>query len=130
MTKQGVVTFSPANGNFTGDIVLDNTLVSGTYSVRVKGDQYLRTLIPGIQTITQGQSLSLPQTVLIAGDITGDNVLNISDYNVLMGCYSDLSAAISCTQANQGFADLTDDGNVNQFDYNLFLRELNNNGGQ
>ncbi len=130
LTKEGVVTFNPTTGNFTGDILLGNTLSSGMYSVRVKTDQYLRTLVPGIQTITQGQTLSLPQTVFVAGDITGDNALNIADYNVLMGCYSDLSAAISCTAANQGFADLTDDGKVNQFDYNLFLRELNNNGGQ
>jgi hypothetical protein len=31
---------------------------------------------------------------------------------------------------NEVRADLTDDGNVNQFDYNLFIRELTNLGGQ
>lgn len=129
-SNDGVVTFNPSSGNFTGEITMGNTLASGAYTVRVKSEQYLRTLVPGIQTITQGQPLSLAQTVLITGDITGDNVLNIADYNVLMGCYSDLSAAVSCTNENNTLADLTDDGQVNHFDYNLFLRELNNNGGQ
>jgi hypothetical protein len=29
----------------------------------------------------------------------------------------------------EGGADLNDDGAVNQFDYNLFLRVINNQGG-
>jgi hypothetical protein len=57
-------------------------------------------------------------------------LINILDYNILMGCYSDLSPAINCPAGEEKRADITDDGAVNQFDYNLFLRELINRGGQ
>jgi hypothetical protein len=53
------------------------------------------------------------------GDINEDNVLNILDYNLLLNCYSDLSPQRGPCDANQkAAADLTDDGRVQQFDYN------------
>jgi hypothetical protein len=55
--------------------------------------------------------------------------MNILDYNILMNCYSDLLPPVNCDALKKGSADLTDDGQVNQYDYNLFLRELNNRGG-
>lgn len=48
-----------------------------------------------------------------------------------MDCYSDIAPAISYIDpAKKLRADITDDGNVNQFDYNLFLRELTNISGE
>jgi hypothetical protein len=49
---------------------------------------------------------------------------------LLIGCYSDFSPAKSCTSANKLLTDLNDDGNVNQTDYNLFLREISVQNGQ
>ncbi len=66
----------------------------------------------------------MPTVTMVAGDVNGDNSLNILDYNLLVGCYSDLLPAISCTQATKVKTDLNDNGDVNQFDYNLFLREI------
>lgn len=130
LTKDGAVNFSSANGNFTGVVNMGTALVSGSYIVKVKSTQFLRNFIPGIQNITAGAVMQLPQAVLINGDINSNNVTNIIDYNILLGCYSDFQPAPSCTSANKLFADLNDDGNVNQFDYNLFLRELTNVIGQ
>jgi hypothetical protein len=87
-------------------------------------------LVPGIQSLTQGTVNQLPATVLVNGDIDGNNTLNILDYNILMGCYSDFEPAKSCTAANKSLSDLDDDGDVNQYDYNLFLREITNRAGQ
>ena len=56
-------------------------------------------------------------------NINNDNKLDILDYNTLIGCYSDLAAATSCNYTQKTASDLNDDGTVNQFDYNLFLRE-------
>jgi len=129
-TKQGTVTFNAAAGNFTGAIAMGTTLTSGAYTVKIKTEQYLKATVPGVQNIIAGQSNQLPQTALLTGDITNDNSINILDYNILVGCYSDFSPAKECTATNKPLADLTDDGKVDAFDYNLFLRELTNRIGQ
>ncbi len=130
MSQQGTVNFDGSSGRFKGTVDLGNGFTTGLYTVKVKTDQYLRGLVPGIQSISAGQTNTLPAVILVAGDINGDNAINIVDYNILIGCYSDLLPATDCTATNNGLADITDDGHVNQFDYNLFLRELTNIGGQ
>lgn len=130
MTKQGTVNFDNGAGAFKGVVDMGTALANGVYIIKIKLPQYLRTNVPGIQTIVAGSTNSIPQTTLITGDINGDNTINILDYNILMGCYSDFLPPVSCSAANEVLADLTDDGFVNQFDYNLFLRELTSRGGQ
>ncbi len=129
-SKAGSIDFQSGPGNFTGTVNMGNTLTTGVYTVKLKSTQFLRAIVPGIQSITAGQSKQLPVTTLVNGDINSDNTINILDYNILMGCYSDFLPATSCTDANKLLADLDDDGAVNQFDYNLFLRELANRQGQ
>lgn len=126
----GNVTYSSASGTFIGTVDLGSAITTGSYNVKVKTDQYLASLLPGIQTITAGTVNNLPPTPLIAGDVDNNNVLNILDYNILMGCYSDFAPAVSCTDAQKQMADINDDGVVNQYDYNLFLRELTVHYGQ
>jgi len=130
LSKQGTVTFNPTSGSFIGTIDMGTTLTSGLSTVKIKTNQFLKALVPGIQTITVNVTNKLPQTTLISGDINNDNVVNIADYNILIGCYSDFLPPVACSTGNAAMADLTDDGSVNQFDYNLFLRELTNIGGQ
>ena len=68
---------------------------------------------------------------MVTGDANLDNKLSILDYNILLDCYSDLLAAKNCSdQRKLQLSDFTDDGKVNEFDYNLFLRELSTQGGQ
>jgi hypothetical protein len=128
-SQQGSVAYNSGTGRFTGSVNLGSQFTSGLYTVKIQTSQYLRGLVSGIQTINAGQTNTLPYTTLVAGDVNGDNQINILDYNILMGCYSDLLPAVSCTSANNVLSDLNDDGNVNQFDYNLFLRELSNVSG-
>lgn len=59
-----------------------------------------------------------------SGDINGDNKIDILDYNILLGCYSDMLPPISCNSTNKLRADLNNDGKVNQYDYNIFIRTL------
>jgi hypothetical protein len=49
-------------------------------------------------------------TYLRGGDITGDNIINLLDYNVLRNNYGTV---------NGGSADINGDGKVNIFDYSL-----------
>jgi hypothetical protein len=119
------LSYDSTTGSFKGTADLGNSFPStGSYNIKAKGSTQLRRLIPGIQTITIGQTNSIPDITIITGDINSDNVLNILDYNLLIGCYSDLAPATSCTTTNKILTDLNDNGSVNQFDYNLFLREL------
>ncbi len=128
-TQTGTVTYSPSTGAFSGSINLGQ-LPTGPYLVKIKTDKYLKKQLAGIISLTQGQTTVTPTTSLIAGDINGDNTLNILDYNILLGCYSDFLPPTNCPGNSKAESDLTDDGNVNASDYNLFLRELSVQTGQ
>ena len=105
-------------------------ITSGTYTARVKITGYLKKTLPGIITVSQSQSTNLPSVVLVTGDSNNDNALSILDYNIILDCYSELTPARDCSSGDKKLsADLTDDGKINQFDYNLFLRELSFQGG-
>jgi hypothetical protein len=129
-TRSGTVTFSSTNGNFIGTIDIGN-VGTGVYTGRIKAATYLRKSLSGIISLSTGQTKTITPISLITGDSNNDNQLSILDYNLLLDCFSDLSAARNCSDSNKKVAtDLTDDGNVNQFDYNLFLRELSVQTGQ
>lgn len=67
---------------------------------------------------------------LIVGDVNQDNVVNITDYNLMMQCYSDLLPPKGpCSPSLKRASDLDDDGYVNGTDYNLMVRILNYHGG-
>lgn len=126
----GTLTYNASLGAFTGDVPISAGFPSGQYIVKIKTDYHLRKQVDGVQTITAGADNTITPVALVAGDIDNNNVINILDYNILIGCYSDLEAAVSCTPAQQIASDLDDDGSVNQDDYNLFLRELSTQPGQ
>lgn len=127
----GTLTYSATAGNYTGDVPISQGFPTGFYVVKVKTHTHLRRQIDQIQNIVAGQDNVITPVALVTGDINNDNVLNILDYNLLLNCYSDLTAAVDCPSlASKTDADLNDDGAVNQVDYNLFLRELSTQPGQ
>jgi len=130
-TVSGQINYNSANGNYTGVIDLGKLLNNiGIYTVKLQTPSHLTRLVPGIQTLIPGKTNVIPVVDLIAGDVNGDNVINILDYNLIIGCYSDLKPAVSCTARNKLLTDLNDDGKVNQVDYNLFLREITVQNGE
>jgi hypothetical protein len=124
----GSISYQSASGNFTGTVNMGTTLQSKTYLVKAKTAKNLRKIV-GIPNVTPGATMKLPSVTLTAGDANNDNVLDMLDYNILYGCYSDTQPSRSCTSIQKVQSDFNDDGNVNQFDYNLFLRELGNRIG-
>ena len=121
-TKTGNVSYNASIGQFQGVIDM-GALQNGVYTALVKTDQTLRRSFPGIISVSAGQTITLPIVTLITGDVNNDNVLSIADYAMILDCFSDLSAARNCSDNLKKTAtDITDDGSVNQFDYNLFLR--------
>jgi hypothetical protein len=129
LTKTANIDYRTTSGTFSDSV--NTTLATGPYILKIKSPKYLQRIFPGIITVTQGQTTTLPTIDLVAGDVNNDNILNISDYNLIRDCYSDLTLAIDCAdETKKQSADITDDGSVNQFDYNLFIRELSVRTGE
>lgn len=124
LQKSGTVTYDTTAGNFKGTVDMGTTITTGVYTIKITSPFYLTQIIPGIQTVNAGTTNTFPNVTLVTGDSDQSNTLNILDYNMILGCYSDFSPPVSCTPDQKLATDLTDDENVNQFDYNLFLREL------
>lgn len=125
-TGQGTIPYSSSQSNFTGTIPISN-LATGSYIVRVKMDGFLASQIPGIPTITSGQTTVLPSVSSVAGDIDNNNQLDLLDYNILVGCFGSKQNSSSCTMpptTQASGADINDDGVVDGVDYNLFIREI------
>lgn len=124
-TVTGNLVYNTTTGKFTTTVTLPATIASGIYTVQIATPNFLHKTIPGIITITKGQITTGSPISLVTGDANNDNKLSVLDYNMVVDCFSDLSPAKNCTDAIKKLAtDLTDDGSINQFDYNLLLREL------
>lgn len=123
--SSGNIVYKSTTGDFAGDIIANSSIPAGTYLVKVKSPGYLKKQLTGIITVTTATTNTLPNVALVTGDTNNDNSISILDYNIIVDCYSDLLPAKNCSDANKKLsADLSDDGNVNANDYNLFLREL------
>lgn len=122
---KGSVSYSSAAKDFQGTIAVPIT--SGSYLITIRMNGYLGKQIPTIISVSTGQKITLPQTVLITGDVNNDNKLNILDYQALMSCFANKTQQASCaaplTNTSTG-ADLNDDGVVDGVDYNIFIREF------
>ena len=124
--------YSSGSGMFIGKVTIQQALNDPNgYTIKASTDNHLARLLPGIQHPVANVDIQLPNAIFVAGDNVSNNQLNILDYNALTDCYSDLTPAVNCSDPQKkAAADLNDDGSVNQFDYNLFLREIATQPGQ
>lgn len=120
--KTGNIIFDSQSGMFKGTVNL-GVISSGTYTIKVKTDRYLRKLISGVQNLVEGLN-QMPQTTMVVGDINGDNKLNIADYNIIVTCFGNKANSSSCGAVNKQAADLNDDGKISDPDYKLFIDSL------
>jgi hypothetical protein len=108
---------------------------TGSYAIKVNLD-YTLIAQTGYISLTETAGHRMPpnrqskSAALTPGDLNTDNVLNITDYNLLMNCYSDLLPPRGpCSNQQKIAADITMDGLVNGLDYNLMLRIFGTRGG-
>jgi hypothetical protein len=135
-TLNGNVTFQTSGtnkGKYTGTVPYGTTVKAGTYKVKVTVDTHLTKLVPGTITIANTTTtINVPSVNLVAGDIDESNTLNGTDYHILLSCMSDPDFTNTvgtslCDTAGKNYktkADLEDNGVIDKFDYNLFLREF------
>lgn len=116
----GRVSFDAGSGLFKGTINAGTIVPSGTYAVKVKLDQSLTKILASGSAITAGVTNTIPQTILVTGDVNNDNRIDILDYNILVGCFGGKVNSDSCG-GKKVDADLNDDGVVDGIDYNLFV---------
>jgi len=129
-TTEAMIIYASSSGSFVGSANI-GVATTGNYTVKIKTEQHLKNQFAGIQKISAGRTIDLPSISLVTGDTNNDNRLDILDYNILYGCYtSDLMPTPrSCAGDNSTKADLDDEGKVNLFDLNLFIRELSVQSG-
>jgi len=111
------ITFT--NGRYVGALPIDSTLVTGSYTVKVRLDNTLYKTLGSI-TLTKGIANTAPLVTLISGDLALNNTLDIFDYNILISCYGARSTTIFCGN-KKIIADLNDNGSVDSSDYNTLL---------
>jgi hypothetical protein len=139
-------TGDPNKGKFITNPPIDlEQTPSGTYTVYVTTYSHLTKSL-GQVDIVAGQNNVVNNDTdagdLVAGDIVGNaisdivpnNKLTIEDYNVLISCsiYSKDTSTCALNSDFPKLSDLDDNGTtttplINEFDYNLFLRELDAN---
>ncbi len=113
---QGSIAYDSGSGKYKASATLSKTLADGTYVLKVRVQGLLAKIVRGV-TISGGVA-QIPNTNLVNGDTNSDNRLAIDDYNLILSCaFKPMTTA--CTPA-----DLDDNGVVDQFDYNLFIREF------
>lgn len=118
ITGTGYLTYDGSN-YFTGIIHLGK-LAQGAYFVKLVGDNTLQVLAkPEFQNLLINQVNTIPPVTLYQGDMNGDNVLDINDYNLVLPCFQSLN-----TCPNVNLIDFNDDGKTDIADYNLLLQSF------
>lgn len=102
---------------------------AGTYKVLLKNSKYLRiTLASNLNITSSGGEKTLATTNFSKrladgiGDVDDNNVLNVADYNAIVGCLGSKQNTSSCVADDS--ADLNDDGEIDGVDLNYFLVSL------
>lgn len=127
-TVQGTISFDAPSASFVNPTLNLTDVGSGQYQLLVQVPGYIKQQLlannTDVFTLSAGQALQMPKTKLLGGDVDGNNVVDIADYNGLLRCYGLHIANPSPSCANPQAADLNDDGVVDASDYNIFLYNL------
>jgi len=100
---------------YSANIALTN-LPQDKYYIVVKKDKMLAKAVFTVSNATG--SITVPTTTLVFGDVNNDNDINTLDYNTFKDCWKKSTASnLSCTSS-----DFDKSGQVDQVDYNTFLR--------
>lgn len=125
---------SPTFGEFINpNIDYSQNVPEGVYQISIKVENSLPSLVKNKEKDIGGKKFdikhSFSQPIIIDGQniitgdiypsITGNNIMDIKDYNALTGCFGSKADSDSCFDKTS--SDLNDDGTVDGTDYNLML---------
>lgn len=124
------MTYASESGFFKGVGKITTGVKSAAYTFRAKTPKYLGRKIAFTQIVKPGETYTLPPTDLIAGDIDNDNQLSVLDYSQIAQCYTYPNKPPHCDKERIDTVDTDDNGVINEFDVNLFIRELSERIGE
>ena len=110
---------SDASGLFTVSL---GSLPAGAYEWRVKGAKYLAN--SGTVSLAGGSSTQVEMGLMRAGDCNNDNVINVSDFNILKNTFGK-------SLGDPGYddrADFTGDHAISVTDFNLLKNNFGGSG--
>ena len=128
------LTYDPASGNFVNNNFKLGRMPAGEYKMVIQIQTYLDEQLKSatngeIFSLNSGASVSVATVAMRAGDIApgdrGDNMVNIIDYNALLGC---MPGAPPSSCLNRDYADFNDDGVVDQRDMDILRENFKKNG--
>jgi hypothetical protein len=130
---QDEVVYDSTSGNYSNSQFSLGRVPVGDYQMVIQMQKYLDKQLLSTQgdkvIKISGSSVGIASVELRVGDIApdfrGDNSVNIIDYNALIGC---LPGAPPGSCLNRDYADLNDDGKVDQIDLDLLLSNFGQNG--
>lgn len=121
------IVYDSATKRFKGPASLGQTLPAGTYSMKVRAVGYLGKVIRNISIGTDPAQVSAKLYAGYINEVNQKFAITPEDYNIFLSCsiFSTDNHTL-CSQNSQWIvnSDLNDDGRVDQFDYNLLLREF------
>lgn len=117
--------FQGSDKSYTSRQSIDTTAIStGSFTIKAKPAGFLAKAIPGIYTLDSLTTANaLPSVTFTLGDINNDNKIDVTDYNALLGCYEEKITLPDCSTI-RSIADYNNDGRINDFDINRFIRSM------
>lgn len=98
---------------------------SGQYTFRLHTPMFLQKKVLFPDLIKPGETYQLPVFDLTSSDADDDNLLTILDYNQIISCYTYPNQKnSSCMVDERLAADTDDNGKTDEFDINLFVRDI------
>lgn len=130
--SNGSLLYNSSTGTWTGTAAAPAaTLPAGNYIFKLKTSNYVKRTYSVVTSVTAGGPNTLSsQVTLYPGELHGDTSIGLQDINIWRSCsiYStDNGALCGQNSSYKGLSDLNQDGSVDQFDYNLLLREFRSN---
>ena len=120
--------FRLASGSFTRTVVLNAAgtftltgIPKANYSVAIKGAKWLRKVVPAN---TLGGNVSGVNATLKGGDSNGDNVVDVSDLLLIIGCYNQVRGSANYNPS----ADFNNDGADDVADLLIVIGSYNSRG--
>lgn len=128
------IVYDGQDGKFKSNNFNLGALPDGKYQMVIQEERYLDAQLTNKNgdkaiTVSGGVVVEMAPVTMIAGDLApgerGDNFINIIDYNAIIGC---MPGAPSNSCFNRDYADLNDDGKVDQIDFDILMKNFGEDG--
>jgi hypothetical protein len=123
-SASGTMTYNDATGTFDSNVKLTTAVSPGRYTFRAGTPMFLKKKVIFSETVHPGKTYTLPVFDLTSSDVDNDNALTILDYNQIITCYRFPNGTNPCSDTDVAAVDNDDNGVIDEFNINLFVRDV------